>query len=571
MDSRAARWLHGSIKGTHLQRYVRFTKKSSLNISQLPSSSTSRYKECSRVSQILLVEAGQNADSNPLIAPALGALALAGTELDWSYMTIPQANLDARPVFNSAGKGLSGGSLLNYGGWSRGAAADYDHWAKTVGDESWNYENLLPYFKKSEGFWDRNADERVHGFDGPMKVNAVSSQEGRLYPLRDKIKEIWTQSGAPFNQDPDLGNPKGLSEWKENFHLGKRQPSGWSYGLSGVEILTNTLGSRILFSTPETGLPRATGIELAAEGKTIKATKEVIVCCGTFRTPQLLMLSGIGPATELEKHGIRMIVDAPDVGANYFDHASLFQFWKLRDPGPADAMGGPSWTVNPLFSNGLPCDWIVFSSVDTEILDPALEADGIVTETGKQSLRERVHLGLKIVYAPVGAQHMGVDAPMNGQYIASSTMVMLPTSRGTISLASKNPADNPVIDANIYSTRVDKTVLHTGIRKMVHALTETEMGKAVIEREVPPKGMPVLGAGSSEEEIGQRVRRVGGNYFHAAGSVAMGRVVDAGLRVKGVEGVRVVDASVLPVPVSGYPQACLYMLAEKAADLILGK
>lgn len=531
-----------------------------------------RLKQGRPSASVLILEAGPHPQDNPNTTSFLGGVALLGSDLDWGFTTEPQPTTANRVHRLNAGRVLGGGSILNFGGWGRGAAADYDQWARTVGDERWSYTGLLPYFKKTERFVQQqhHHHQQQHGSDGPFYVAPVSADANRGYPLRDPIKAAWTALGVEKNPDNCSGHVGGISECLENFRDGVRQPSALAYNLDGVEIVTGAVAHRVLFSKDkDDGKPVATGVELV-DGRQFTARKEIIISTGALKTPQLLMLSGVGPAETLSKHGIPVVKDNPDVGQHLFDHFALFQVFKLRNPERGLAMGSPGFMNNPAYLKGLPCDWIVNQTVPAETLEKAIKADeqaaaAAVDFRALLAPPGRSHVESIVMYGPLGAPGI----PMDGTYVATSVMLQLPTSRGRISIRSASPHDQPAIDPNYYATETDRTVLRYATRRLLTALLETEAGRAHFETEVPPPGMPVLTAESSDADIDARIRATGIAHFHSAGSASMGRVVDTDLRVYGVDGLRVADASVLPVPISGHPQATLYALAEQAADLIL--
>ncbi|KAL1966803.1 hypothetical protein VTN77DRAFT_3768 [Rasamsonia byssochlamydoides] len=236
-------------------------------------------------------------------------------------------------------------------------------------------------------------------------------------------------------------------------------------------------------------------------------------------------------------------------------------------------MGSPGF-ANPAYLKGLPCDWIVNQAVPAETLEKAIAADEANPATKSTGVDFRAllapgrsHVESIVMYGPLGAP----GVPMDGTYVATSVMLQLPTSRGSISIKSASPSDPPSIDPNYYATETDRTILIHATRRNLQALLETEAGKEYFEMEVAPPGLPALTSQSSDADIDARIRTTGIAHFHSAGSAAMGKVVGTDLRVYGVDGLRVVDASVLPVPISGHPQATLYAVAEQAADLILSR
>lgn len=312
-------------------------------------------------------------------------------------------------------------------------------------------------------------------------------------------------------------------------------------------------------------LPRATGI-LLGDGRQIKAQKEVILATGTLKSPQLLQLSGVGPADLLAQHSIPLIHDTPEVGANLFDHFALFQVFRLRDPERGLAVGHPA-LADPAFLKGLPVDWIVNKALPTPLLKQALAEDGYTLDHQELGKPERIHVETMILchsYVP--------GIPIDGTYIATSVMLTLPTSRGRVGLTSAPPIDPPLIEPNYFATSTDRAVLVCGVCRLLECFTWTVAGQDVIETEIAPvPRMNPLTVDSSTEEIEDRIRKVGIPHIHAAGTCALGKVLDAEFRVKGVQGLRVVDASVFPAPLGGHPQATLYGLAERAAAMIAGE
>lgn len=516
---------------------------------------------------ILLIERGPDEQKHPQITnPVAAPLIPVTTNLVSKYNSVPQAGLADRSILNLAGNILSGSSAVNYGMWSRGDKADYEQWANSSGDNRWTYQRMMLYFNRSEHHHDPDADKKFHGFDGP--IHTVS---GRQYPLRDTVYNAFHAAGHKDNPDANSGNPLGLAKYTENWHKAIRQPAGTAYPLKGVEVMTNTTVRKInLKDHFATGNMLATGIELLS-GRQIHARKEVILSCGAHRTPQLLMLSGIGPEDELAKHGIHQLVNSHFVGHNLFDHLALGIAWKLKPSVQEQgaALGHPEWKNKPSNAEGMPMEWIVHSSVPPSALLPALQADGETLTASKQLLlKERVHTMMLVAYGPM-AMGPNRSVPIDGSHISTAALLYQPTSRGSITLSSANPEDPPVVDPAYYSTQADKVMLRSAVRGVLRVV-ETPAMQEVIECESPPEGYPPLTSKSTDEEIDARVAGFGTTIHHVAGTCAMGNVVDGQLKVRGVDGLRIVDASIFPAPVSGALQACVYAMAELASDLILG-
>lgn len=520
-----------------------------------------RLKEKLPSLSIALVEAGSDELKNPQIINPLAAPTLHGTPLEYNYKSIPQTALSCRQIDMYGGKLLSGSSGVNYGVWTRGNATDYNLWAQMVGDDRWSYKKLLPFFKKSETHHNRKADPAQHGFDGPIHTTGVGE---RTYPLRETAYAMFSKVGLRFNGDANSGNPFGFAEHTENWNKGLRQPAGQAYGLVGIEVMTNSVVKRIIINaTTKT----ASGVELIS-GQHITARKEVIVCCGAMKTPQLLMLSGVGPRQTLEKLSIPQIIDAPEVGQNLHDHPSCVQFWKLQNPELGRALGHSGFN-KPEYEQGWPIEFMVIASAPRDKLIAAMQTDGTVYDASHPYLMQpRADIETLIAYAPIGAVP-GFEAPFDGTHIATVALCVLPTSRGSLTIHSTDPLAMPIINPAYFSTSADRLVIREAMRLNMRAV-ETIEGRSIIECEKPPAGFPTLSSHSTDEELDQRVQAFSGSFWHSGGTVTMGKVVDTECRVIGVKNLRVVDASILPVPLSAHYQAPMYAIAEAAAAMIAG-
>ncbi|RAL64507.1 hypothetical protein DID88_001982 [Monilinia fructigena] len=476
----------------------------------------SRLHERDQSLSILLIEAGPDASNHPNVPGAMTAQLLLHSELDWDYKTTPQRHLNDRECYAGAGKALGGGSVINACGWIRGEKSDYDSWAEVVGDSKWNYQGFLPYFRKVEHY---HVSSEEHGSQGPNYTQSVTSS-GRQYPLRDPLKNAWIAAGVRHIADANSGSPQGIGELVENRHDSIRQVASTIYSLKGIDVLLNTLVKRVVIEDNETGEKVATGVELA-NGDIIKAKKEVILAAGAYRTPQVLLLSGVGAKKDLK--GISQVVDLAQVGENFHDHMSVSQWWKLRHPENNLAIGSPGF-INPKYFTGLPMDWIITQTVPRKGLKDALERDSGKNEDSNLLVAsDRAHTESFMVYVARSPENPTI--PMNGTHVTTSVVGLLPTSRGSIKLASTDPNDAPLIDPNYYATEADRYVLRTGLRKMAEALN-TEAGRDFVEHEVVSEGLVPLTPNSSDEEIDAHVRLHGSTVYHAAGTAI--RVIATG-------------------------------------------
>lgn len=349
------------------------------------------------------------------------------------------------------------------------------------------------------------------------------------------------------------GAPNGLAQLVESWHEGSRQHAAICYDLSGVHVKTDTVVQRVLFEGK-----RAIGVELL-DGERLTAFKEVIISCGALRTPQLLMLSGIGIKSELSKQNIPQVAELP-VGQNLHDHGSINMVWKLKNHEKGYAFGSPAFN-KPEYANGNPMDWMLSAAVPDQDLYKAARADG--TQFKPVS---RTDFEITVMYAVTAAAPVEM-APMDGSHITTGILCLSPTSRGTVTLASNKATDNAVVDPRYFTTEHDRAVMRAGMRLTVQVMKSTALGD-YIESETPPPGMAEISSASSDEELDKRVEALSWSWYHPAGTASMGQVVDTKCRVYGVEGLRVVDASIIPVSITAHLQAPVYAIAESAAELI---
>ncbi|KAI0408508.1 choline dehydrogenase [Xylaria palmicola] len=517
----------------------------------------SRLSQSPKKPKVVLLEAGSDPSGITAATGFLTGLSLLGGEFDYKYQSEPVGNTANRVHQFTVGKGLGGGSLLNFGGWLRADSADYEEWAEIAGDQRWNWEGFKPWFRKTEHFYTLDADASEHGFDGPMYVTSVSAAESgqRKYPLREPVRQGWSELGVNPNLEKRQGTIAGLTEMWENARDSMRQPSNVVYPLDDVEVLTNTVVDKVTFTDCI-----ADGVVLH-DGRKIAAQKEVIICAGAYGTPQVLMRSGVGPSSILTEHGIPIVHEAQGVGSNLHDHFAIYLAFRVRNPSLGYAMGSEAWQ-NPALFKGFPWDWVVSGPLPPDMAGK----HNIEPKQQHRNLYEVITL-----YFPPGIPGI----PLDGTHIVTSTMLLLPTSRGSVSIRSRNANDPPRIEPNYLDTSLDRDTLIYATRQTLQYMLATSSMSSIIESESPPSGegldgLEPLTANSSDDTIEERLRRTGMQHHHSGGTAAMGKVVDGEGKVMGVKRLRCADASIVPIPLGGHPQATLYPMAEQLASMIIG-
>ncbi|TDZ54439.1 Oxygen-dependent choline dehydrogenase [Colletotrichum trifolii] len=511
--------------------------------------------------KILLVEAGPNVNGLDAIAYPNTSTG-AGSDLDWAYASVPQVNLDDREIASPAGKALGGGTAINGATWVRGHTVDYDLWADEVGDHRWSYAGQLPYMRQTEKFFDTSINPSQHGNNGSMIIQGLTPMN-RHFPMREKLAESYESLGvhALPELDANAGNPIGYGDIQENRVEGRRQLSSEAFPLDGVTVLTNTLVDRILVGRALNGTAvTAKGIRL--ENGTEYLARKTILTAGAYRTPQLLMLSGIGPADALKEHGIEVKLDQPHVGQNLHDHVLMPTAWKVRNPDE----GWAYESQNPLFKEpqyglGNKIDFIATTTLPKEGLAAAIaEDEGVEPGPDHQLLRQnRAHVSHSVQYSGASA---------DGSAVLMLSIVLIDTSRGSVGISSANVSDHPVINPNYLGTAVDRYAAREALKFDAKLLGSnlTPVGRDVLDGELAADAP--LTVDSSDEAFDARVRQVAGSCYHPSGTTAMGKVVNTDLSVKGVEGLFVADSSVFPHSISANLQVAIYALALQAADII---
>lgn len=397
----------------------------------------------------------------------------------------------------------------------RGSKVDFEEWASLANDSRWSYDGLLPYFRSTESFWNNSTNSDQHGYNGPLNVE-VPTTTGRVYPLRDAVFNSYEAVGieALPGLDANAGDNLGFGEIAENRRDGKRQIASKYYPLNGITVLTQSLVEKILLDVAKNNESSSSGgNKVVATGvRLVNGTefrgKEIIASAGSYRTPQLLMLSGIGPAEVLSEYDIEQKLDVPEVGKGLADHLFLTTEWKLAPEYRMDTVD----SGNPLFSEaqyglGQPNNFVASYGV-SDI--PGL-TQAITTDEG-QAPEANTHLLLKetrtFFEAFVLYTNFDPTLPSNSSYLTAANVGLLPTSRGSVSINSSDPTVPPVINPNFFATKVDRFVYRDGLRKVIKMMVggESPLSQGIVVGEAPPAGLPALTVDSTDDEIDARIR-----------------------------------------------------------------
>ncbi|GAA1919710.1 GMC family oxidoreductase N-terminal domain-containing protein [Microbacterium aoyamense] len=503
---------------------------------------------------VLLLEAGAPDKALELHVPAAFSKLFRGA-YDWDYDTVPQERLKGRTVYWPRGKTLGGSSSLNAMMWVRGFAADYDEWADAAGP-AWSWDSLVPYFRRVE-----NTQDPTHpsqGTSGPQAVEHQRDPRRHTRAFLDAARE----AGYPVTA-PNLPEGQGFTQTMVSQHRGGRASTADAYlrpakGRANLRIVTNAHVRRVTFSKGET--PRASGVYVDIDGITrhATATREVILSGGAVNTPQLLMLSGIGPAEHLAEHGIDVLVDAPDVGANLQDHL-------VAGLAPAAQSG-------TLFGAERVAELARYLTARKGMLTSNVgEGCGFLrTPVADRSGMAADLPDIEIIFAPVPYVGEGL-VPTPAEGITVGAILLRPHSRGTIRLASADPFAKPVIDPRYLTDDdgFDEATMLAGLAACERIIDTDALRAVTTGAWIQPEGGESM---TSAERAELALHRYSHTLYHPVGTARMGMdaasVVDPQLRVRGVDGLRVADASIMPSLIRGHTNAPAIVIGEVAADLL---
>ena len=487
---------------------------------------------------VLLLEAGGPDTAAELHVPALFPLAFKSS-LDWDLYGEEEPGLGGRRLYLPRGRVIGGSSSINAMIYLRGHRADFDGWAEQ-GCTGWSYDEVLPYFKRSED--NERGEDEFHGVGGPLAV----SDSRALTPLVDAQLEAAVSAGYELVEDLCIDEPRGVARWQLTQRNGMRCSAADAFlhpaeDRPNLEVRSGVFVERIVFEGD-----RAVGVDLVANGvrETVTAEREVIVSAGTYQSPVLLMLSGIGPAADLGVFGIPVRQDLP-VGENLQDHCMVNVNYLTDEPG--------------LFGIFTPENFALLESEGRGPLTSNYpEAGGYFTTRSNLPAPD-----VEFHFAAAPFFDEGLRPPPDNGY-AFGPVIIKPTSRGKVALRTPMADSKPTVQCNFLTTEEDRASMLAGVRIALEIAEQPSL--RAIARE--PLSVP---ASDSEADIWEWVRRASQTVYHPTSTCAMGAVVDPELRVHGIEGLRVVDASVMPTITRANTNAATIMIAEKASDVILGK
>lgn len=507
--------------------------------------------------RVLLLEAGTE-DWNPWIHVPVGYFkTMHNPSTDWCYMTEPDKGIDGRKLQWPRGKVLGGSSSLNGLLYVRGQKEDYDRW-ETLGNKGWSFEDVLPYFKKSED-QERGFDQ-YHGVGGLLKVSDLRLRR----PIADMFIKAAQQIGIPFNKDYNGSVQEGVGYFQQTAHQGFRWSTAKGFlkparKRSNLTVITHAHTSRIIFdenTVESTGQkPKAIGVEYLRKGtvKKASANKEVILSAGAIGSPQILQLSGVASTDLLNKHLIPVVKDLPGVGQNLQDHLQIRLVFKTKQN-----------TLNDELNSYFKQLKVGFQYFFKRTGALTLAASQIVIFTKTQAELSRPDIQFHF-------QPLSADKPGDGVHpfsaFTTSVCQLRPYSSGYLEIKSSNPLQHPAIHPNYLSDERDLAIAVESIKVARKLAAAPALASEILDEYVPGREF------QTDEELLLAARKFSQTIYHPTSTCKMGHddmaVVDDHLRVHGIENLRVADASIMPEITSGNTNAPTIMIAEKAADMIL--
>ena len=500
--------------------------------------------------KVLLIEAGRAFHPVSRL-PASFALLIDNPLANWRYRSEPEESTANREIPIPRGKLLGGSSSINGLVYVRGNKLDYDTWAQ-MGNTGWSYDNVLPFFKKMENYQGEVTD--IRGSDGPLKVSEVSDRN----PIYDGLFKAAEENNIPLNKDYNGEEQEGIGYTQTTIFRGERMSAEVAYlrpikSRKNLTIVTNSLVTRLLFEEK-----KCVGLEVKQKNKSIRylTTKEIILCGGAINSPQILELSGIGNRDILEEKGISVIHELKGVGENLRDHIAPRIVYKITKPGIAYNDKARGLNLLKQIAN------YVFKRDGFLTLPSAPVVGFFKTRKELAAPDIQVHFIPYKVVLENGKRKLGVEPG-----ITCTVNQNLPESRGSIHIKSKNPEEPPAIKFNFLSNSLDRETLVSGV-KLIRKIMNSETMQEFCGEEVQPgKNL------DTDEDILNFIKEKAETVYHPSGTCKMGfdqeAVVDKSLKVHGIKGLRIADASIMPTLVSGNTNAVCMMIGERCADFIL--
>ena len=531
---------------------------------------------CNRLSargnrRVLLVEAGRKDDYHWIHIPVGYLYCIGNPRTDWMYQTEPDAGLNGRSLRYPRGKTLGGCSSINGMIYMRGQARDYDQWARLTGDDSWCWDQVLPDFRRHEDHWrlDKAGDAspafaRLHGNKSHGSTGEWRVERQRLrWDVLDAFAHAAQQAGIPATEDFNGGTNEGVGYFEVNQKKGWRWNTAKAflrptcYGRANFEMWTSAQAARLIVAPQSDGSRRCTGVQVwtGKEMVTARARCEVVLSAGAINSPQLLQLSGIGPAALLREHGVDVVHDLPGVGANLQDHLQIRSVYKVQSVK----------TLNTLAST--------LTGKALIGLEYALKRSGPMSMAPSQlgaftrSSAGQAHANIEYHVQPLSLDAFG-EPLHNFPAFTASVCNLNPTSRGTVQIKSGRFEDAPAIAPNYLSTPEDRQVAADSLR-----VTRRIVAQPALARYQPEEFKPGVQF-QTDEDLTRLAGDIATTIFHPVGTTKMGQdsdpmaVLDARMRVRGIQGLRVVDAGAMPTITSGNTNSPTLMMAEKAATWI---
>jgi choline dehydrogenase len=508
--------------------------------------------------RVLLIEAGRRDDYHWIHFPVGYLYCIGNPRTDWLYNTEPDAGLNGRQLRYPRGKTLGGCSSINGMIYMRGQARDYDGWARMTSDANWTWDNVLPYFTKHEDFY-KGADA-VHGAGGEWRVE----RQRLRWDILDAFAQAAQQAGIPHSEDFNRGDNEGVGYFQVN------QKSGWRwntakaflrpicYGRPNFEMWTSAQVSRLTIETQPDGNKRCTGAQVwtGDEMSTVTAEREVLLCAGSIGSPQILQLSGIGPAPLLQQCGLPVIHDLPGVGENLQDHLQIRAVFKVNGVATLNTM------ANSLL--GKMRIGIEYALKRSGPMSMAPSQLGAFTRSSPEFRYPNIEYHVQ----PLSLDAFGEPLHSFNAFTAS-VCNLNPTSRGSVRIRSNKFEDAPAIAPNYLSTPEDRKVAADSLR-----VTRRIVSQPALAAYQPQEWKPGPQY-QSDDELARLAGDIATTIFHPVGTTKMGAdddalaVLDSQLRVRGIAGLRVVDAGAMPTITSGNTNSPTLMMAEKAAEWIV--